>query len=393
MILGQISYLDCIVFLVFLTPQLLLHAGFFRTAFWLLGALPSLPVPAVIRLPIQFFYERYLTPRRKQSPFVQNATAFQDIVIRCVRFAFAKMPAFLGRVFFSKGVSLPFLRWRMLRHGYLTSPLPWREVQTKDFKGIWISQDHDKRPDIVIYYCHGGGFSMGSSYFYMEFLIAWVQLLRESGFQNPAFFSLEYTLVPDSAYPKQLHETFAGYQHVLSTVGESSRICVGGDSAGATLMLSLLLHLADHNSYRNRLPGMGIMISPWVTIVSENNQNTESDYLDANSLETYGRQYLGLKVSEDDPLASPGKCKDLTKWLRASPTRGWTFLYGSEEVLAPETRDLIAMLKKAGASLEVYEELGSIHAWPVVSLYLGQTRNERLHGLQDIVRSIGKKMR
>jgi acetyl esterase/lipase len=234
---------------------------------------------------------------------------------------------------------------------------------------------------------------MGSSYFYMEFLIAWVGLLKEAGFANPALFSLEYTLVPDSVYPKQLHETLAGYQHVLSTVGEASRICVGGDSAGATLMLSLLLHLADHAQYRNRLPGLGVMISPWVTIISANNKNTPSDYLDSNSLQVYGRQYLGPKVSEDDPVASPGHCRDLTKWLRASPTRGWTFLYGSEEVLAPDTRDLVALLKKAGTFVEVHEELGSIHAWPVASLYLGHTRSERLHGLQDIVRSIEKKMK
>lgn len=42
MILSQISWLDCLVFLGFLTPQLILQAGFFRTAMWLLGALPFL---------------------------------------------------------------------------------------------------------------------------------------------------------------------------------------------------------------------------------------------------------------------------------------------------------------------------------------------------------------
>jgi hypothetical protein len=42
MILGPISYIDCIVFLLFLAPQLILHAGIVRTGFWLLRALPSL---------------------------------------------------------------------------------------------------------------------------------------------------------------------------------------------------------------------------------------------------------------------------------------------------------------------------------------------------------------
>jgi hypothetical protein len=42
MILSQISYLDCIVFLIFLVPQLLIHVGLIRTTTWLIGALPSL---------------------------------------------------------------------------------------------------------------------------------------------------------------------------------------------------------------------------------------------------------------------------------------------------------------------------------------------------------------
>lgn len=33
-----------------------------------------------------------------------------------------------GRVFFSKAVALPFFKFRMLRHGYTKSPIPWREI-------------------------------------------------------------------------------------------------------------------------------------------------------------------------------------------------------------------------------------------------------------------------
>jgi hypothetical protein len=142
MILSQISYLDCIVFLICLAPQLLLHINIWTLATWLIGAFPSLSkfgpcmiihvfmftVLQVLVLPYQFIRERYFTPLEFRSPFVQRATPFQDIVIRCVRFAFAFMPAFIGRVFFSKAVSLPFLRFRMLRHGYVTSPLRWTEI-------------------------------------------------------------------------------------------------------------------------------------------------------------------------------------------------------------------------------------------------------------------------
>jgi hypothetical protein len=83
----------------------------------------------VFAIPYQFIRERYIIPLEDRSPFVKKATPFQDFVIRCVRYAFANMPAFLGRVFFSKQVSLPFLRFRMLRHGVVTSPIRWTEVK------------------------------------------------------------------------------------------------------------------------------------------------------------------------------------------------------------------------------------------------------------------------
>lgn len=65
------------------------------------------------------------------------------------------MPAYIGRVFFSKPVALPFLRWRMLRHGYFHSPITWREVKNDNFPGVWLTFDEETKPDIVVFYCHG----------------------------------------------------------------------------------------------------------------------------------------------------------------------------------------------------------------------------------------------
>jgi acetyl esterase/lipase len=295
------------------------------------------------------------------------------------------MPAFIGRTFFSKEVSLPFLRFRMLRHGIFTSPIRWTEVKRPNFRGVYIVHNQQEQPDIIVYYCHGGGFSMGSGYFYLEFLLAWVSLLKSAGYRNPALFALEYTLVPDATYPTQLHETLAGYEYVLSLAPSSTRIVVGGDSAGATLILTFLLYLSDHQDLRHQKPGLAVMISPWVTIVSKNNRNTVSDYLNSSTLELYGRQYIGSKTTSTDPLVSPGHCKDVTKWRRACPEYGWYFLFGSEEVLGPETRELISLLKGTGKEVDVWEDKGGIHAWPVASLYLGETREERLGGLKSIV--------
>ena len=160
---------------------------------------------------------------------------------------------------------------------------------------------------------------------------------------------------------------------------------MGGDSAGGTLILSLLLRLADDPQHTRQVPGLATLISPWVVIHSEKNTNTASDYLDSNTLHFYGSQYAGRKVSVHDPNISPGRNRDPLHWIKATPLYGWSFSFGSEEVLGPEIRDLISLLKKTGAEVDVNEEFGGIHAWPVALLYLGEIEEERLKALKKIV--------
>ena len=229
---------------------------------------------------------------------------------------------------------------------------------------------------------------MGSSYFYLEFLLAWLSLLKDAGYRNPAFFALEYDLVPDAHFPTQVEQTVTGYEYLCSIIHDPSRICVSGDSAGATLILSLLLFnagLPDHEKHR---PGYVSLISAWPTLVSSKNRNTKSDYLNAQSLHLYGRQYAGAQENLSDPLVSPGLCKDLDWWSKGAPSAGFCFMYGSEEVFGPEIRDLIVVLRKSGSSVSVREEPGSIHAWPVAALFLADTRTQRQKGLRDLTRMI-----
>ncbi|MCJ1265176.1 hypothetical protein MMC22_005051 [Lobaria immixta] len=180
---------------------------------------------------------------------------------------------------------------------------------------------------------------MGSSYFYLEFLVAWVTLLREAGYRNPTIFALEYSLVPDATYPTQVEQTMAGYEYVCSVTKDASRVCVGGDSAGATLILSLLLRLARWNNDKSR-PGYAVLISPWTTLVSPKNRDTASDYLNANSLHLYGRQYASSVANIKDPLVSPAVTPlDLVKCRRqvdpkiySSNISAWRSIYAKEGI-------------------------------------------------------------
>lgn len=141
--LGPVSYLDCLVFCMLLAPQLIWHVGLFSTGYCVLQMLPFFCTYAsprcsyevmqvtdgikVIKLPASFVYERYLLPLKRRTSFVKRASPFEDFVVRCIRHAFANLPPHIGRVFFSKQVALPFLKLRLLRHGYIRSPISWRE--------------------------------------------------------------------------------------------------------------------------------------------------------------------------------------------------------------------------------------------------------------------------
>jgi len=225
---------------------------------------------------------------------------------------------------------------------------------------------------------------MGSAYFYMEFLMAWATRLKESGFRNPAVFALEYTLVPDAQWPVQFDETLAGYTFLREAFGDGSaaKICVSGDSAGATLMLSMLLqpgHLEQDPQFQSmHKPGLAILLSPWTHLVSDMNRNTRSDYLDRDSLHLYAKQYAG-EATMTDGVISPGLCTG--RWKQASPLNGYRVVHGAEEVFRPGIQQMIGQMKKDGANVKVHEQEAGIHAWPVVNLFLGEGREERLQGL------------
>ncbi|KAJ8125329.1 hypothetical protein O1611_g8310 [Lasiodiplodia mahajangana] len=243
----------------------------------------------------------------------------------------------------------------------------------------------------------GGGFFMGSSHFYMEFLLSWLELLKKAGYANPSIFALDYSLVPDGRFPKQLEEAIAGYEHVLSTVGDPGRVCVSGDSAGATIILSLLLYLANNGRRLDlvdgiekrglKKPALAVLVSPWVTLVSDRHHNTRSDYLDIRRLHLYADEYTRDAASLKDYIASPGQCRDISWWRKACPPRGLFVAYGNEEVFAPEIGELVQIWKKGGIKVTSRGEVGGIHAWPVASLFLSES-NKRLEGLKALVEEI-----
>ncbi|KAM0236407.1 hypothetical protein ACHAPO_005039 [Fusarium lateritium] len=260
------------------------------------------------------------------------------------------------------------------------------------------------------YTIESGGFLMGSTYFYLEFLMTWHHLLVEAGFKNPAIFALEYTLVPDRVYPRQVLEALEGYKHVLEVVKDASKVCVSGDSAGGSLILSMLLELGAQAGSQDKgvnfgirgdltdldpphlpLPRIATLISPWITLMSKLHYNSKSDFLDKRTLWKYAQEYAGENMIQQQP-ASPGNCIDDNLWRAASPERGYFIIFGEEEVFAPDVEDFLKRQAKIGVQAEGQKFDGGIHAWPIASLFLSSTEERRLQGLRTAVKEIRRRM-
>ncbi|OWF53834.1 hormone-sensitive lipase-like [Mizuhopecten yessoensis] len=95
----------------------------------------------------------------------------------------------------------------------------------------------------LLIHCHGGGFVAQSSKSHEVYLRQWAKDL------NVPILSIDYSLSPESPFPRALEECFYAYAWAvkncrsLGSTGEV--ICLAGDSAGGNLMISTAMRAAS----------------------------------------------------------------------------------------------------------------------------------------------------
>ena len=106
-----------------------------------------------------------------------------------------------------------------------------------------VAPSHDAGLPVLLY-THGGGFTIGSIESHDTFCRV---LSQQSG---AAVLSLDYRLAPEWRFPTAVHDAWDALHWLAGAGGaalglDTSRIAVGGDSAGGTLAAVSALHARD----------------------------------------------------------------------------------------------------------------------------------------------------
>lgn len=246
-----------------------------------------------------------------------------------------------------EGKDLPMIRQEMealaisgLRQ---YSDVTWEAGSCGPLSGKWVRpQTASSR---VVYYIHGGGFTLGSSAIPLPFLL---ELSHRLGV---TCFSADYRLAPEHTFPAAPDDAFAGYKALLEMGYDPADIIVCGESAGATLSLDVPL-MAKRDGVP--APRAVVALSP-VTDATPKRNDTVLEGLNGPDevMEVYAPGH-----DKADPLISPA-LGDLTGYPPV-------FLsVGSTETLLADSLTFTRNAANAGCDVHLHVGRDMIHTYPL----------------------------
>lgn len=202
----------------------------------------------------------------------------------------------------------------------------------------------------VIYYLHGGGYTLGSINTHREMVS---RLARAA---KARILLVDYRLAPENPFPVAVEDSVAGYKWLLSSGVKPNQVVIAGESAGGGLTVATMVALKDA---RQPLPAAFICLSPWVDLECTGESMVSKAELDPllqrDQLREMARLYLGGNAPST-PLASP-----IYADLTGLPPL--LIQIGTAEVLYDDATRLAERAKSAGVPviLEPWEDM--IHMW------------------------------
>ncbi|SPQ97928.1 unnamed protein product (mitochondrion) [Plasmodiophora brassicae] len=260
------------------------------------------------------------------------------------------------------------------------------EVRREDFVAHWIFNRHsslDLPPvdtfDVVVLYAHGGGFVLGDALQWLDSMGALMTRASKHSLKL-AFFSVEYSLSPESPFPAAPDQCEAAYRYLLEDLVISPRkIIIAGDSSGGNLAASLATHVLATGALPQ--PAGIVLISPFM------NLNCDSPSFTRNAVFDWigpapARQAAGMYMGIDSHLEADlelGITGGLLSDPRVSPIfadlRGLAPLLifaGGREIFVDDIVAFANKAKQSGVDVELHMDNLMVHVYPFVGALLGE---------------------
>jgi monoterpene epsilon-lactone hydrolase len=178
---------------------------------------------------------------------------------------------------------------------------------------------------------------------------------------------VDYRLAPEYVFPAAVEDSIAAYEWALGHGFEPADIVLAGDSAGAGLVLAVMLAAKDSGV---PLPAAGVCFSPWVDLECTGESMSANDHLDDfikyGGLLARANSYLG-DADPRHPWASAlfGDLSGLPPIL---------IHVGSAETLLDDSLRLEALAKDAGVSVTIKVWDDMVHVWQAFAAILPEAQ-------------------
>lgn len=240
--------------------------------------------------------------------------------------------------------------------------------------GEWITVNRAHMKKYIILYCHGGGYSTGSS------LYARTLTTKLAASTSMDVLSFDYRLAPEYPYPAATQDAMQVWDYLMLLGYGARDIILAGDSAGGNLALSLALQLKNQ---KRLMPRGLVLMSPWTDLTASGKSHVSKADIDpvlnAAYLEQMIRNYAEGQAL-DDPLISP-----LFGNYEGFPP---TYIQvGSNEILQDDAVMLYKKLLKANVSVKMDVFRGMWHVFqmsPFKTAYEAMDKNAEF--IYDICR-------
>ena len=231
-----------------------------------------------------------------------------------------------------------------------TKDIHYQEIDLDGMYGEWVSVNRARMKKYVILYCHGGGYSTGSS------IYARTLTSKLAASTSMDVLSFDYRLAPEHPYPAATKDAMKAWNYLMLLGYGARDVILAGDSAGGNLALSLVLKLKEEERL---LPRGLVLMSPWTDLTSSGRSHeTKADIDPVLDEEYIGRMVKAYAEGMDlrDPFISPlfGKFEDFP------PTY---IQVGENEILLSDSLRLHKAMAEANVSVKIDHFPGMWHVF------------------------------